>query len=153
MKIIYAQENIINTEGKVIFLAGPTPRNKEAQSWRPKAIEIFKELDFCGTLLIPEMRNGFPTEFEYAEQINWEHQGLEISDIIMFWIPRELKHMPAFTTNIEFGYWLAKDPNKIVLGFPSDAPKMDYIKYSANKANIYELHNLKDVIHYSIDRR
>ena len=40
---------------KSVFLAGPTPRQKDIDSWRPEAIEIFRgRLQFTGTLLVPE---------------------------------------------------------------------------------------------------
>ena len=135
MEIIYAQEPI-NTNGKIIFLAGPTPRAIDVKSWRGEAITMFERLGFNGTLLIPEMRGGFNREFAYAEQIDWEQEGLEKADVILFWIPRNLKDMPAFTTNIEFGYWLAYEPSKIIMGFPTDAPKMNYIKYKCEELNI-----------------
>ena len=82
------------------------------------------------------MKGGFTDDFEYSEQIDWEEEAMDKVDIIMFWIPRELKNMPAFITNIEFGYWLAKDPSKIMLGIPHYAEKMNYIIYRANKNKI-----------------
>jgi hypothetical protein len=36
----------------------------------------------------------------------WEREGLIKASVIFFWIPRGLPDMPAFTTNVEFGYWL-----------------------------------------------
>jgi hypothetical protein len=35
----------------------------------------------------------------------------------MFWIPRT-KELIGLTTNFELGYWFAKKPEKIVLGYP-----------------------------------
>ena len=150
MKIIYAQERIEPNFGKIIFLAGPTPRGDNALSWRPQAIKLFEELGFKGNLLIPEMRNGFTTDFEYGEQIDWEQDGLELATKIMFWIPREIETMPAFTTNIEFGYWLAEDPLKIVMGYPKDAPKMNYFTYKCNQKGIIVHNDLKDLIKTTI---
>ena len=135
MKVIYAQEDI-SIEGKSVFLAGPTPRGKHVESWRPEAIKLFRTFKFDGTLLIPEMKGGFADNFEYSDQIEWEEEGMNKSDLVMFWIPRKIGTMPAFTTNIEFGYWLAKDILKIMLGIPPTAEKMRYIKYYAGKVNI-----------------
>lgn len=147
MKLIYAQETIYPIHGeKTIFLAGPTPRNANAESWRPEAIKIFEELGFNGTLIIPEMRGGFTDDFEYSAQIDWEQEGLEKASKIMFWVPRELEHMPAFTTNIEFGYWLARDPYKIVMGYPAGTPKMDYISYKCDEFGIYTFVSLRQTI-------
>ena len=52
MKVIYTGQKI--DSGKSCFLAGPTPRDKGVKSWRSDAIEIFKELNFTGSLYIPE---------------------------------------------------------------------------------------------------
>lgn len=39
--------------------------------------------------------------------------------------------MPAFTTNVEFGYWLHS--NKVIYGRPDDAVKIKYLDW------LYEL--------------
>jgi len=137
MKIIYAQSPL-EIEGKSIFLAGPTPRSKDVQGWRKNFIERFKKEDFTGTLLVPEFEDlaDFTKDFAYDKQIEWEHEAMEMADIILFWIPRELPDMPAFTTNTEYGYWLAKEPSKIRLGIPLRAVKCDYIRYTAKKEGI-----------------
>ena len=151
MKIIYAQEPL-EIDGKCIFLAGPTPRTKSVKSWRPQAIDLFEMMGFDGTLLIPEMRGGFTDNFEYGDQIDWEHEGLEKADIIMFWVPRDFPNMPAFTTNIEFGFWMAKCPEKIVFGYTEDAPKMDYLKYMYAKQERTAHTSLLDTIYETKDR-
>lgn len=135
MNLIYAQTPL-EINRKSIFLAGPTPRSKDVQSWRPKAIKMFAQSPFSGTLLIPEIKGGWHKDFAYADQIEWELEAMEQADIILFWIPRDIKTMPAFTTNTEFGYWLAKDPSKIRLGIPAGAEKCDYIKYIAEKNGV-----------------
>ena len=135
VKIIYAQTDI-NIEGKSIFLAGPTPRKESVTSWRPQAVFTLRKLGFNGTLLIPELEGGWNQEFAYKSQIEWEMDAMEKADIVLFWIPRELPDMPAFTTNTEFGYWIAKEPSKIRLGIPEWAVKCDYIKYLAGKNDI-----------------
>jgi hypothetical protein len=136
LKIIYAQESV-EIEGKSIFLAGPTPRSKYVESWRNDAISAFQLLRFNGTLFVPEMRDGnWDKGFAYSAQIEWEEECLSKADVILFWIPRNDNTLPGFTTNIEFGYWVAKDPNKLVLGAPTTAIKMDYLKYYAKKLKI-----------------
>lgn len=52
----------------------------------------------------------------YNDQIEWEWKGLTSASCIAFWIPRELKDMPGFTTNIEWGKWY--ESRKVVLGYP-----------------------------------
>lgn len=137
MKIIYTQSSL-EIEGKSIFLAGPTPRDTNVQGWREKFLARFKEEGFTGTILVPEFKDlkDFTRDFAYDAQIEWEHEAMEIADIILFWIPRVLPDMPAFTTNTEYGYWLAKEPSKIRMGIPRISVKCDYIRYTAKKANI-----------------
>lgn len=146
MNIIYAQQDLSEIEGKSIFLAGPTPRAKDVESWRPNALQILNNMGFKGTVLVPEMEGEWTNDFEYGDQIDWETKALEQCTVILFWIPRELPTMPAFTTNIEFGYWLAKEPKKVTLGFPKDAYKMNYIEYKAKEAFIECNHCLESTI-------
>lgn len=145
MEIVYAQQNFA-VEGHSIFLAGPTPRDPNVKSWRPEALEILQRIGYSGTVFVPEMEGGFNKEFAYGNQIEWEHEALEEASVIVFWIPRDLKDMPAFTTNIEFGYWLAKDPSKLAMGFPEDAEKMNYIEYCINKYQLGYFQNLEPLL-------
>lgn len=101
MYVIYANETL-EGPGPWIFLAGPTPRNKNTKSWRPDAIKCFDEAEFDGILFIPEPRDG-KFSWAYITQVDWEDLGLNLCDCIMFWIPRDMKTMPAMTTNIEWG--------------------------------------------------
>lgn len=147
INIIYAQQDI-NITGDAVFLAGPTPRSKDVLSWRPKFIEDMIRRGFKGTILIPEFEDpsSWTENFAYDKQIEWEMEAMDKADTIVFWIPRELPDMPAFTTNTEFGYWIAKDPSKINLGIPSDAVKCDYIKHLAKDNNIVCHNTTTDVI-------
>jgi len=42
-------------------------------------------------------------------------------------VPRDLRTMPALTTNVEYGRYV--DGGKVVLGFPEGAPKMRYLEW------------------------
>lgn len=152
MKTILAQQPI-NIEGKSIFLAGPTPRKLEVKSWRPKALKMINQSSFNGTVLVPEFqdRSDFTKNFAYDKQIAWELEAMEKADKIVFWIDRHLPDMPAFTTNTEFGYWVAKDPSKIILGIPEGSEKCDYIKYLATENDI-NIHYTFDQIVYEVNK-
>lgn len=130
--VIHSSDEI-KTTGPCVFLAGPTPRTETAKSWRPDFIEALRKTGFRGTILTPETIIYSP-DFDYDTQIDWEDEGLTKADIIAFWVPRELKEMPAFTTNIEFGEWMKS--GKVVLGYPEDAEKMRYMHRKAIKFNI-----------------
>lgn len=130
--VIHSDEEI-KIKGPSIFLAGPTPRSEGVKSWRPDFIEALKAAGFRGTILIPETKVYNPNH-DYDTQIDWEDKGLNKVDMIAFWIPRNLKTMPGFTTNVEFGEWMKS--GKIVLGYPKEAEKMRYLHAKAVKFNV-----------------
>jgi len=127
MEIVYAGEPLPRKITRSVFLAGPTPRSPDVKSWRPEALFILeKGFEFDGTVFVPEPRpetGSWPED--YRVQIRWEDEALNMSDCIVFWVPRELETMPAFTTNHEHGEWFKSQ--KTVLGCPRDAPKMRYL--------------------------
>lgn len=130
MQIIYARQPLT----KSIFLAGPTPRSADVQSWRPAAINILHDIcRFDGVVLVPEDAAG-SRAFEYDDQVTWEWEAINQSTIVAFWVPRELKTMPAMVTNVEFGMLAAT--GKVVLGAPPDAQKMGYLKTLAQRFNV-----------------
>ena len=130
-----------------VFLAGPTPKSKDVKSWRPLAIETFRELNWPYPihLYIPEPFDQ--TWPDYLNQVEWEHEKMNIADAILFWVPRDLETMPAFTTNVEFGYWMAKNPNKVYYGRPPKAPNCRYLDFLYKKFTDNDTENtLTDLI-------
>lgn len=114
-----------------IFLAGPTPRLKNpVPSWRPDALKILRDVGFEGTVFIPEYSTFKPMR-SYTEQVEWEWAALHSSATVVFWVPRDLETMPAFTTNVEFGYYLGKQ--RVVYGRPDNSPKNTYLDWLYNK--------------------
>lgn len=111
-----------------LFLAGPSPRSADVPSWRPQALDILADLNFQGQVLLPERRDG---SYDYIKQVEWEFTGLESVDLIVFWVPRDLKTLPGFTTNCEFGRYV--DSGRILYGRPNDAPKNRYLDWLYEK--------------------
>lgn len=130
-----------------IFLAGPTPRTDDTPSWRPAAVALLEEYGFKGSVFIPEDR-GAERYADYDGQINWEWNGLDAARVIVFWIPRNLATMPAFTTNVEFGLY-AKS-GKCVLGYPLDTPKNRYLHAVAEKYGMPIAHTLEETINHAL---
>jgi hypothetical protein len=151
LKIIYSDMRTV-TSPMSIFLAGPTPRDKDTKGWREDAIDYLKSINFKGYVYIPERSDGWNFNFEYKEQIEWEEEALIKASVILFWIPRELEKMPGFTTNIEWGYWTARKPQKLILGAPKDAPKMDYLRYYADKLNIPSFKKLNKALDAAVEK-
>jgi 8-oxo-dGTP pyrophosphatase MutT (NUDIX family) len=141
MEVVYTGEEMPKKIIKSIFLAGPTPRNKdEVESWRGDALRILEDKGFEGTVFVPEGRDG-EFKLDYDDQVGWEEKYLNVADCIVFWIPRDLEpdskgypKMAAFTTNVEFGTW--QSSGKIVFGAPAKATKNGYLKHYADKFNV-----------------
>lgn len=135
-----------------LFLAGPTPRDPDTPSWRPQALEYLKKINFKGYVYIPERSDGWSADFEYSEQIEWEETALIKAGVILFWIPRDLDTMPGFTTNIEWGHWTSRKPEKLILGAPENTPEMDYLRYYANKLDIPNTYTLEEAIDKAVEK-
>lgn len=125
MLVNYSDQEVIKGQ-KSIFLAGPTPRDKNIKSWREYAIKKLEELGFDGVVYVPEFSDMKPKE-NYIDQANWERTALTEATVIMFWIPRSFPDMKGLTTNVEFGYWIHTD--KVLYGRPDDSCKNKYLDW------------------------
>lgn len=152
MIINYSDEKVIKGK-KSIFLAGPTPRGENVISWRTEACRILEKMEFDGVVYVPEYSTWKPKE-DYVDQAMWEREALTEATVIVFWIPRKLPDMPAFTTNVEFGYWLHS--KKVIYGRPDDASKIKYLdwlyKLDYEKEPFSDLENLlKESLEFAND--
>lgn len=132
--VVYAHEQPPADWDASVFLAGPTPRDPGVTSWRPEAISLLRA-QWAGdgrlAVFVPEHRSG--RHDSYTGQIEWEEAGLHLSDVVIFWVPRDLDTLPAFTTNVEWGTW--HDSGRVVFGAPPGAPKNNYLlHYAADQA-------------------
>lgn len=128
MKVNYSNEPVfIDEKLPSIFLAGPTPRSTSVKSWRDEAVDILKKMGFYGIIYVPEQSFN-DLDFDYTKQVLWERQAMEAADTIVFWIPRSLE-LPGFTTNVEFGFWIGKHPEKVVYGRPQYSEKNRYLDF------------------------
>jgi nucleoside 2-deoxyribosyltransferase len=117
----------INFNLPSIFLAGPTVRGHQPHltSWRLEAIELFKQKNFQGNLIIPEFANPKESDKYRYDVPVWEFRGLTKSDIILIWLPRT-RELIGLTTNFEMGYWVARERTKVIYGRPDDAYRITY---------------------------
>lgn len=156
MKVVYTLESIVDS-ANTIFLAGPTHRiaeynkNDSIKSWREAAIAILEKSGFDGIVYAPEWRNNLtPFGWTYSRQVSWEMQAMEKASVLLFWVPRNLKTLPAFTTNIEFGEWFKS--GKIVIGSPEHSPKNEYLKERCAREYIIWCNTLEDCVTFSLDK-
>lgn len=133
MKVVYSDQKAPSeVVENSIFLAGPTPRDEETPSWRPEALKILKKIKYSGTVFVPEMKVK-KKAYDYDTQVEWEWNCLHSSDVIVFWVPRELEKMPGFTTNVEFGFYLAEGDSLVLYGRPEWAAKKGYLDWLYKK--------------------
>lgn len=125
MIINYSDQEVIKGK-KSIFLAGPTPRGENVVSWRTEACKILEQIGFEGVVYVPEYSIWKP-KADYVDQAMWERIALTDATVILFWVSRKLPDMAAFTTDVEFGYWLHS--GKVVYGRPNDASKIKYLDW------------------------
>ena len=156
MEIVYTGEEMPEKFSKSLFLAGPTPRNKEEQeSWRSDALEILRDIGYDGVVFVPEGRDG-KFKLDYDDQVGWEEKYLNVADCIVFWVPRDLEpdskghpKMAAFTTNVEFGAWA--DSGKIVFGAPPQATKNGYLKHYAEEYKAPTAESLTETLQNALE--
>ena len=147
MIINYSNQQVIK-KNKSIFLAGPITREENTISWRITACKILEELGFDGVVYDPEFSVTNPN-VDYAAQAMWEREALTEATVIMFWVPRTLPHTPAFTTNVEFGYWLHS--GKVIYGRPDNAEKIKYLDWLYEKDYDKEpINNLEELLKQTI---
>jgi hypothetical protein len=135
-----------------IFLAGPSPRHNLSQGesdWRIEAMHELNKQKFNGFVIAPwpyvvDLKDG-----DLEPTVKWEDNYLSKASVVLFWIPRDLKELPGFTTNIEFGEYMKS--GKVVLAYPETAPKMRYLSVKAKWYNIPEAHTLKDGVSLALE--
>lgn len=155
MKVVFAKEPFPAEVTKTLFLAGPTPRVKGAHSWRKDALYVLEQLGFDGHVFVPEPRDG-TWEAGYEAQLEWEEEGLNRADCIVFWVPRDMlgdtfgSPMPGLTTNDEWGVW--KDSGKVVWGDPGWAQHVKYQRYYAQKLGVPNGVNLSQTLERALEK-
>lgn len=149
MDIVYARDPFPTNGHSSIFLAGPTPRAEDVPSWRPEALRLLQELGYTGTVFTPEPRDG-QWAANYDTQVDWEDEGLNRADVILFWVPRDMATMPAFTTNDEWGGWKAS--GKVVFGAPPAAPSVRYQRSYATRYGAPQATTLEGTIQAALGR-
>jgi hypothetical protein len=147
MKIIYADMKPEFTQPS-IFLAGPTYRKGDivvdGSFWRKDAIALLEKLGFEGIVFVPEPQTGH--DWSYDSQVEWEYECMMDCEVIVFWIPRDLSHLPGYTTNVEFGRFV--NDERMIYGRPEGAPKTRYLDWLYTKTvNAFPTNNLAALMH------
>lgn len=148
MQVVYALEVPPEQFTSSIFLAGPSPRDPSQYNWRLEALEVLKILGYDGVVFVPLPRGG-NWAHEYEAQVEWEAEHLNMSDVVVFWVPRS-DTLPGFTTNVEYGMYF--DSGKAVLGYPPGAGHMSYLAHHGKAEGVPVYDTLEDTLASALER-
>lgn len=137
IRLVQAREPLPEPGAPSVFLAGPTAEvGGPVPSWRPDAVELLGRL-WRGpeplTVLTPE--NPVRAN-RYEDQFRWENAARAAAAVVLFWIPRDMAHLPGMTTNVEFGHDVAAG-RTVVLGCPPHCPAARRNRYLIHLAGMY----------------
>jgi 8-oxo-dGTP pyrophosphatase MutT (NUDIX family)/nucleoside 2-deoxyribosyltransferase len=119
---------------------------------------MLRELEragYDGVVFYPEPENGdwSTINLEHSEIAKWEKKGLDMSDLVVFWIDRDIRSgRYGLTTNLEYGEQVAS--GKTVLGYKDGADKVASL---LNRAEFHHAHiintcKMSDVAQYVKDK-
>ena len=130
--MIRACESLIPKKKIYVFLGGPI---QGATNWRDWIPNFGSDVELINPVRSENIDHL--TDYEYHRQVEWETLGLRISDIVLFWIPKEVVSIPgrdyAQTTKIELTENLVRG-KKVVLGIE---PGVNTRRYLVEKYKSY----------------
>jgi hypothetical protein len=159
-----------------IFLAGPIANGICRTPWRAQVLDYLTIQGFMGTVILPEFRAGLfaelaPGRFRTDEVptpsgmrttsyniLDWETAGIELSTLVLFWMPFCLAEpgnptsLPGFTTRAEVSREVARSPWRVVLGMPQGALSSSHIRYHAYREGLPIWPTLKQTIDVALAR-
>lgn len=143
MKIVFSDHTLPDSISKTLFLAGPSIRDYTQRDWRHDAIQILENLSYNGIVFIPIPEDVFYqrqplNKAGYDNQIQWEKNARRMSDVIVFWVPRNMQAgVYGLTTNFELGEDLKT--GRVIYGRPDEADKCRYLDkcVTSNAQEVY----------------
>jgi hypothetical protein len=144
--IIHVFDALPEEGERLVYLAGPVPRDAGEHAWHAEAIQECRAAGFDGVIAVPRLRVG--TVKDPDSQIAWEHAAMSRADALLFWIPRVLWELPGLTTNLEWGVW--HDSGKTILGAPPGTPRMRYLRFYAQRAGAPQTESLTDAARLAV---
>ncbi|MFE6356507.1 nucleoside 2-deoxyribosyltransferase domain-containing protein [Streptomyces rochei] len=136
VEVVYVGRKAPDSWDASVYLCGPTPTDPAEPSWRPAAVAALRAA-WAGpgrlAVFLPEPAAGgdYPA---YADQIAWEEEAMRRTDVVLFWIPRDMARLPGLVSNIKWGAWY--DSGRAVLGAPPEAERMAYLLHFADARGV-----------------
>lgn len=119
-----------------LYLCGPSPRDGTRSSWRIEAVDLLRHY-WSGpgllTVFLPEATDS-GSEPAFEAQVDWEEDAMLCSDVIAFYIPRDMARFPGLITNVKWGRWYAS--GRAVLGSPPEAVRNEYLRLLAKRSGV-----------------
>ncbi|MEU6314476.1 nucleoside 2-deoxyribosyltransferase domain-containing protein [Streptomyces sp. NPDC047014] len=136
VEVVHVGQEAPESWAAAVYLCGPTPADPAEPSWRPDAVAALRSAwSGAGRLVVflpePVPGGAYPA---YGDQIVWEEEAMRRSDVILFWIPRDMARLPGLVSNIKWGSWC--DSGRAVLGTPPEAERMAYLLHFAGTLGV-----------------
>lgn len=156
----------IDGASSLVFLAGPIQGSDDWQT--PAALDILHRADV--EVASPRRDASSNDEFDYTEQVTWEHAHLERSfskGVIAFWFSKQNHDLPyeagrsyAQTSRVEIGRalgWNDLKPFPLVVGFDPEyttggGGNERYIRAMCKAAGVNVYDSLEEVVDQTLQR-
>lgn len=120
-EIVTAPGQIVEQENYNIFLAGSTEM-RSAENLQQKIIELLSK--YKDINILNPRRDIWDNTWEqsaknkaFSEQVNWELDGIEIADLVVFWFDPNTKSPISL---LELGVVLGRDETDVIIYCPDD---------------------------------
>ncbi len=111
MKVVYYYDQPPESYTSSIFLAGPSPRTPDVQSWRPEALRILESREYVGVVFVPEPKPlADDSRYDWGQAPRWEHKMLDMADVPLVWVPRDMRMSPGSVVKLSKD--IAELPNR-----------------------------------------
>ncbi|MFE9557151.1 nucleoside 2-deoxyribosyltransferase domain-containing protein [Streptomyces sp. NPDC006692] len=152
VRVVHVDEEPPDAWSAAVYLCGPTPGDPRRPSWRPAAVAALRTgWSGEGTLVVfvpePSAGGNYPA---YAGQVAWEEEAMRLSDVVLFWIPRDMARLPGLVSNIKWGAWCRS--GRAVLGAPPRAERMEYLLHFAKALQVPVEQTVEDTVRAALDR-
>lgn len=158
-RLLVQPAEIIQTEGPVIFLAGPI---QGAPNWQAIAASTIHDVD--PTIIVASPRKDYPEgTFVYEKQVDWETHFLRTAGrfgVVGFWLAAQTEETPgrsyAQTTRFELAEWKMRheyEGAKLTIGIEDGFGNARYIRrrFSQDCPDVKITDNLESMCHNAVD--
>lgn len=133
-RLLLQPPEIVETDGPVIFLAGPI---QGAPDWQAEAASVIHDID--PLIVVASPRRDYPEgTFVYENQVDWETHFLRTAGklgVVAFWLADQATDTPgrsyAQTSRFELGEWKMRNEFegvKLTIGIDEEFGNARYIR-------------------------